>query len=135
MRFWSVTIVLLGLCTACVATTPPPSLRVDQTALIYPSARARDCAIELLTSPPQAPHQVFAQITIRGRQEQLASMQAKLKAEACAQGADAVITSLDQSSTRLYHETTGVGGTNAPAHLLVKDYPLSLIGRALVYAK
>ena len=124
---------LLGTFIGCAATPPPPSLRVDQTAPAYPMPRAPDCNIDILTTPPTAPHQVFAQITIRGRQEQMASMQAKLKAEACARGADAVITSIDQSSTRIFHETTGVGGANAPAHLLVKDYPLSLIGKALVY--
>jgi hypothetical protein len=47
----------------------------------------------------------------------------------------AVITSIDQAAVCLHHETTAVGGANAPAHVLVKDYPLSLNSKALVYAR
>ena len=123
-------LVLLPSCLPSV--TPAPSLRVDQTAPVYPMPKEKGCTVEVLNDPPAVPHEVFAHITIRGTEEQLHTMLAKLKEEACTQGADAVIASVDRTQTRLYHETATVGGT---PHLLVKDYPLALIGQVVIYTK
>jgi hypothetical protein len=118
--------------TGCFLMPVPPSSRVDLTAPVYPEPRDRGCEVELLTSPPAAPHKAFAQISVRGDETQMAKMEEKVKEEACGLGADAVITFVDSSDVRLYQDSYPDWVEREP-HTMIKNYGFSLIGIAIVY--
>jgi len=118
--------------TGCFLIPMPPSSRVDLTAPVYPEPRGQGCKVELLTSPPAAPHKASAQISVRGDESQMAKMEEKIKEEACSLGADAVITFFDSSDVRLYQDSYPDWVDREP-HTMIKNYEFSLIGIAIVY--
>ncbi len=125
---------LLGL-AGCFLLPTPPSSRVDVTAPIYPEPKNEECSIAILTSPPPAPHEAFAQITIRGNEDQMEEMQEKMRKEACVIGADAVVAFRDDSDVRVWRDTYPEWVENRAPHTMATDYDFSLIGIAILYKK
>lgn len=128
---WLLVLLFFGLAGCFLKPAPPPT-RIDRTASLYPEPRDQGCAVELLTSPPPVPHKAFAQITVRGDKSQVARMEERVKEEACSLGADAVITFTDMSKVRIYQDSYPDWVDREP-HTMIKDYPFSLIGIAIVY--
>jgi hypothetical protein len=128
---WVLVFVSLGM-GGCIFLPTPPSTRVDRTASVYPEPRDRGCVVNLLTSPPTTPHKAFAQISVRGHESQMPEMEGKMKEEACDLGAHAVITFIDSSDIRIYQDSYPIW-VDRERHTMVKDYPFSLIGIAIVY--
>jgi hypothetical protein len=125
-------LLLVFFSFAIVGCSMPLSTRVDLTAPVYPEPRDRGCKVELYTSPPAVPHKAFAQIRVRGDEKRMDKMQELVKEEACSLGADAVITFIDSSKTRLYQDTYPTW-VDREAHTMARNYKLSLIGIAIVY--
>jgi len=130
-ELWLCVLLFVGI-AGCFLKPLPPSTRVDLTAPVYPEPRDQGCTVELLASPPAAPHKPFAQITVRGDETQMAKMEEKVKEEACSLGADAVITFTDIAKVRIYQDSYPDWVDREP-HTMIKDYQFSLIGIAIVY--
>ena len=64
----------------------------ERIAPIYPESRPVDCRMNMLTSPPAQPYDVFVHIVSYGNEiDGLESMNALIRDKACEVGADAVV--------------------------------------------
>lgn len=128
--------VLLGGCSRIY----PPAAFIDRIAPIYPDARPQNCNVELLTSKPTEPYEVFAQIVCyAGSAEMAEGMLSLIKANACELGADAIVVLPLQHREHLdsmdVYPDWVLESTERFGHSQDKRYSVSQKAAALIYKK
>ncbi len=128
--------VLLGGCSRIY----PPAAIVEHIAPIYPDARPQNCNVELLTSRPTEPYEIFAQVVCyAGSAEMAEGMLSLIKANACEIGADAIVVLPLQHAGHFNTDDTYpdwvLDSSEREAHWVDKRYSVSQKAVALIYKK
>ncbi len=136
----------MGVATGCIFGFKiyPPIAYLERTAPIYPEERPQDCSLKILTSPPEQPYDVFAQVvSYAGSIEMAERMEKLIKRNACEAGADAIVLLPMQQGTHYNTETVypdwvvgkGEGLEGRFPHWVDKRYTVSQRAFALVFKR
>jgi hypothetical protein len=107
--WWFMALLWIGFSAGCIFGFKiyPPIAYLERTAPIYPEERPHNCALKILTGPPEQPYDVFAQVvSYAGSVEMAERMENLIKRNACEAGADAIVLLPMQHGTHYNTEST-----------------------------